>query len=111
MVYLKINLLCNNNIYYGFSFSLGAIPITGVLYNSSNNVPVSASAPECVGNETSLLKCRVGRDSGTVLSTLGETGRYQNDDQGSSIPVGVRCEGKLLLILEALAQLVVCTRV
>lgn len=84
------------------SFLLGAIPFTGVLYGSSNNVPVSASDPECVGNETSLLTCRVRQGSGTVLSTLGETGRYQNDGQDSSIPVGVRCEGKLLLILEAL---------
>ena len=87
-----------------FHFSLGAIPITGVLFGSSNTVPVSASAPECVGSEASLLECQVRQGSGTVLSTLGETGRYQNDGQDSSVPVGVRCEGKL-----ALAQLVVCT--
>ena len=92
----------NKSTLYMVSFSLGAIPVTGVLYGSSNTLPVSASAPECVGNETSLLECRVRQGSGNVSTNLGETGRYQNDGQDSSIPVGVRCEGKLLLSLEAL---------
>ena len=71
--------------------SSGAIPITGVLYGSGNLVPVLVSSPECVGNEASLMDCRSGQSSGTVLSSLG---MHQNSDSDLSYLAGVRCEGE-----------------
>lgn len=72
-------------------FSIGALPITGVLYGSVDQVPVVLAAPDCVGNETSLFDCR---PEISLSPQLGETGFYQDQATFLQNFAAVRCQSK-----------------
>lgn len=86
---------------FGISLHPGALPITGVAYNSTVPVPVSLAFLNCVGNESSLLDCPTSNTfnedmTREVMIRLGESGLYPSIVR--SDPVGVRCEGKFPVV-------------
>ena len=70
--------------------SIGALPVTGVLYDPVDRIPFVYASPNCVGNETSLLDC-----PSTRQQQLGQTGFYQDQNNGlENNVVAVRCGGE-----------------
>ena len=67
---------------------IGALPITGVIYGPVDRVPIAYASPNCSGNETSLLDCTSNGGK------LGQTGFYQDQNNGLENAVAVRCEGE-----------------
>ena len=87
----------------------GAVPVIGVSYGPTTNVPISITSPECIGGEASLLDCPTTSPEriGGAVVRLGETNKYQNNRDVMENIVGARCEGEYITCI-ALINLFKC---